>query len=355
MHGTPAAVPLSRTYHVVWDHLFDAPHRPLEPLRVVASACPPPEQCFIDVSVEHRGGHEMVNPRHHTFHLEPQSVRNSFIHRCFRFRISPHAVRFFYIIFLQFTLRQRLVADVVVGEYPAAGLHERENFGMQFQRLRELSDDERPAGAVVHIDFFPVHRVREAIVLVAQQDSDFVQDVPGGALRHLDFPGELCGGDALFVVDNQVDGLKPLEQFELGVLEDRPDEHGKSTLAVLASVATVLPVIDGGTTAVGADGLAVPSLLGEEVDALPVVGEVPGQGFECPELGQGGVFHFQSFCKNEYFVACKDKIKKCKSKRFEKIFSILIINMLYIYCQLPNTENSLLHPSVFAEFRLPFP
>ena len=314
----PARHPLSRTYLIVWDHLSDASHRPFEPLRVVASAGPPPEQHLIDVAVEHRGGHEMVNPRHHTFHLEPQSVRNSLIHNYFRPQVSPHAVRLLYIIFLQFALRQRLVADVVVGEYPAAWLHERENLGMQFQRLRELADDERPAGAVVHIDFFPGHRVGKVIVLVTQQDSDFVQNVPGGALRHLDFSGELRGGNSLFVVDNQVDGLKPLEQFDFGVLENRPDEHGKGALAILAGVTSVLAVIDGGAAAVGTDGLAVPSLLGEEVDALPVVGEVLGQCFERPELGQGGVFHFQSFYKNEYFVVCKNSIKKCKSQGIEE-------------------------------------
>jgi hypothetical protein len=177
-----------------------------------------------------------------------------------------------------------------------------------------LSDDERPAGTVVHIDFFPMYRVWKVILLIAQQDSDFVQDVLGSALRHFDFPGELHGGDALLVVDNQVYGLKPLKQFEFSVLENRPDEYGECAFAVLAGVASVLSVIDGGTTAVGTDGLAVPSLLGEEVNAFLAVGEVLGQGVEGPELGQWIVFHFQSFYSNEYFVACKDKIKKCKNK-----------------------------------------
>jgi hypothetical protein len=67
-----------------------------------------------------------------------------------------------------------------------------------------------------------------------------LKHIPSGILSHLNVPCKLVGTDTLLVRRDKVHSQEPLDEWQLGILEDSTNEAREILATVLASELTVL-------------------------------------------------------------------------------------------------------------------
>ena len=118
------------------------------------------------------------------------------------------------------------------------------------------------------------------VIVLVEEGTHLVQNVPRGLLRHLNVPCQLMRGNALLVAADKVHCHKPLLQRQFRILKDGSHKTGKPlvTLGTLELIVAIPADIDMGATAMGADNDLTPTLLGYEITATLVSVEMIDEG-----------------------------------------------------------------------------
>ena len=99
--------------------------------------------------------------------------------------------------------------------------------------------------------------------------------------------GQLVRGNALLACGNEVHGHEPLDEWQLGVLQQRADKTGEVPSALLAAELAVLARHAMVTSAIRAHDIAVqPAALCDGLPALFLGGEVRSEGNDVVKTGE---------------------------------------------------------------------